>query len=395
MKKGIKIADLRSAIIILCLWFSAFASLYSDTANKIALYIALPIAFCLCLIQQKRAIDNKYFKILLALIIWIFFSYLWAQYKDTAIVQLKQLLGTFILAYIYKISSQDVKVTPYLYITYIVLFISACIYARNNILIEMVSETDRLDDDKLNANTLAYFLFYATFALFELKRFVKNRLANGLLEISFMLMIPVTFIIAILTASRQVLIIQIPLIVILLYLRYIHGTKLFTKVVFSIVATVSIIMAVPYVSKVYEDSYLKTRNEIELNEDGRFILLKDAIDVGNKNFPLGVGPANYIHYSPNKLISHNTYTELYANEGIVGLGLYLWLILVFIKRQWNRYRLSRDKQYLIFFIFGIIYTIDGLFFVFYPHLWLMGFFILVASHSEAYYRELSIIKLHK
>ena len=42
---------------------------------------------------------------------------------------------------------------------------------------------------------------------------------------------------------------------------------------------------------------------------------------------------------------------------------------------------------LVFLLFGIIYAIDGFFYVFYPYLWLMGVFILVASYSEVYYNN--------
>ena len=390
MRNGININDIRNFIIILCLWFAAFASLYSDTANTIALYVVLPIAFCLCFFQQGRIAKYKYLNILIALILWILFSYIWAQYKEAAATQLKQLFGTLILAYIYTTTSQNIRLTPYLYITYIILFAGACVYAQKYILINMVSETDRLDDEKLNANTLAYFLFYATFAFFELKRFVNNGFARRFIEVCFILMIPLTFIVALLTASRQVLIIQIPLITILFYIRYIRKTKTITKIIFFIVAFTGVLLVAPYVSDIYEDSYLKTRNEIDINEDGRTLLLKNAINVGNEYFPFGVGPANYMFYSPNGLFSHNTYAELYANEGIVGLCLYLWLVILFVRRQWKRYWASHDKQYLIFFVFGIIYMADGFFYVFYPHLWLMGFFMLVASHSEVYYIEQTI-----
>jgi O-antigen ligase len=198
-------------------------------------------------------------------------------------------------------------------------------------------------------------------------------------------MIPVTFIVALLTASRQVLIIQIPLITILLYIRYLRKTKIITKIIFLVVAFTGVLLAAPYISDIYEDSYLKTRNEMDIRDDGRMVLLKDAIDVGNRYFPIGVGPGNYIFYSQNRLFSHNTYTELYANEGVIGLWLYVWMVLLFIKRQWHRYKTSYDKQYLVFLVFGIIYIFDGFFYVFYPHLWLMGMFMLVAGHSETYY----------
>lgn len=372
-------------IIILCIWFAALTNLYLISANKIALYIIIPFALCLSIVNYGFVTKNKYQNILTALIVWIFISYIWAEYKIAAENELKQLVGTFAVAYVYTAVSQNIKRIPYLYVTYIILFVGACIYAKNNILLDMVSDTDRLTDDTLNANTLAYFLFYVTFTIYVLRNFSTKWIFKKLLSIGFVLMIPLTFIVALLTASRQVLIIQIPLISILLYLRYIKDTRFLTKVTCIILIGISAIVAAPYVSKVYDDSYLKTRNEMDISDDGRVVLLKDAIDVGNRHFPIGVGPGNYIFYSPNRLFSHNTYTELYANEGIIGLWLYVWMILLFIKRQWSRYKTSRDSQYLVFLIFGIIYAFDGFFYVFYPHLWLMGMFMLVAGHSETYY----------
>ena len=387
MRKGRNFNNLRSFVIILCLWFSAFASLYSDSANSIALYVALPFAFCLSFFKQKSNLDSKYFAILTTLIIWIVISFAWAIYEGAALAQLKQLLGTFILAHIYTSLSREKRYIPYLYVTYIILFIGACIYAKNNILVDMVHETDRLDDEKLNANTLAYFLFYVTFTIFQLREHVNGVILKRVMELLFILTIPLSFMVAILTASRQVFIIQIPLISILLYFRYIKNYGIGRKVLSIAIIVAGLVIAWPYATKTYDESYLKTRNELEINEDSRMALLKSAISVGNQHFPLGVGPGNYIFYSPDKHFSHNSYAELYANEGVIGLILYLWLMCLFIKRQYKRYRESGDKQYAIFLLFGLVYAADGFFFVFYSHLWLMGMFMLVAGHSESYYRE--------
>lgn len=372
-------------LIILMIWYSAFASLWSDAANQVALYLVLPLATCLCFFQKGSMSPNKYFKILFALLIWIFISYLWAEHKLVAERQLKQILGTLILCFIYSTVSRNEKSIPYLYITYLILFIGAAIYAKQNIFETLDNENAQLDDKKLNANTLAYYMFYLTYAVYELRAFMKRKFAIRVTEILFLLTIPLTVAVAILTASRQVLIIQIPLIAILLYLRYIMNASLRNKFIFILMSIVCISYAAPKVAEIYDDSYLKTRNELSVKEDTRLVLLKDAFKVGMKHFPLGVGPGNYVYYSSTKNFSHNVYAELFVNEGIVGLFLYSWLIFLFIYRQYKRYKISKDKQYLVFLLFGIIYFIDGFFFVFYPYLWLMGIFILVASYSEIYY----------
>lgn len=374
-------------LVILMVWYSAFASLWSNAANQVALYVALPLATILCFFQKGAMSPNKYFKILFVLLVWIFISYFWAEHKMAAERQLKQILGTLILCYIYSIVSKNEKSIPYLYITYLILFVGAIIYAKQNILETMDKDTARLGDVKLNANTLAYYMLYLTYAVYELRTFMKRKLSIITTEVLFIFMIPLTIAVAILTASRQVLIIQIPLIAILLYLRYIMNAHLRNKLIFILIAIVCLSYGAPRVVEIYDDSYLKTRNELSVKDDTRLLLLKDAFMVGMQHFPFGVGPGNYVYYSPTKNFSHNVYAELFVNEGIVGLILYIWLILLFIFRQYKRFKIFKDKQYLVFLLFGIIYAIDGFFFVFYPYLWLMGVFILVASYSEIYYKN--------
>ena len=73
--------------------------------------------------------------------------------------------------------------------------------------------------------------------------------------------------------------------------------------------------------------------------------------------------------------------------GIIGLILYAALMMSFTIRQWKRYKRYDDKMYFYFFTFGLIYVLDGVFFVFYNAIWLISFFMLVAAHSETYYSE--------
>ena len=126
---------------------------------------------------------------------------------------------------------------------------------------------------------------------------------------------------------------------------------------------------------------------MDLGDDPRTSLLKNAISVGIQNFPLGIGCNNFQAISVTRQIAHNSYLEAFVDLGIIGLSLYSYLMGLFMYRQWKRYRKTKDKMYFIFFTFGLIYILDGVFFVFYNVLWLMSFFILVANHSELYYKE--------
>lgn len=372
-------------LIIASLWFAAFASLYSDAWNAIALYAVLPFAFIVSFVRNGfKLATNKYMLILTMLYLWCLLACLWATYIDNAIRHMSQILGTFILSYIFAVNVKDKKIIPWLYGTYIILFLSAWLYAQSHILINVEAERFRLGDDKLNANKMAYYLFYVTFLVYMLGEITSEAFVRTLWKYLFWLMIPLTFVTALLTASRQVLIIQIPLISVLLYLRYIKNRGLFRKSFFVLFIIVAVIAISPYVIQQYSDSYLAERSEREVGEDARITLLFDAIQVGWEHFPLGVGPGNYGKFSYSGSFSHNSFAELWATVGIVGVSLYCYLMFLFVKRQWSRYRNFQNKKFFVFFIFGLIYILDGFFYVFHNGVWLMAFFILVASHSEEF-----------
>jgi O-antigen ligase len=256
-------------------------------------------------------------------------------------------------------------------------------YAYNNIFNVIELGVERINDEKLNSNTLAYHTFYATFAIYMLGEICFNR--KTIYDILFILMLPLSFFTAIYTASRQVLIIQLPLISILLYIRYLKNNAIEKKFQFGFIAILIGLTVLPFVIEKYDNSYLKERNEINIEDDSRTKLAKDALKVGFEYFPLGVGPGNYVVHSYNKHFSHNTYTELFANEGIVGLIIYLVIVIGFVIEQWKIYRMYDDDIPLAFFWVGVFFIIDGFFYSFYQHLWLISFLILITTHSRTYY----------
>lgn len=288
----------------------------------------------------------------------------------------------FVIIY-YGSNARKPNIVPWLYGVYILVFISSIYYGLTNILNASYDiGSDRLNDDNLNANTLAYFLLYSTFAIFILADVVPKKLLSRLFRIGFWLMIPVAFFVAIFTASRQILLTSIPLTLLLFFVRYIKGSGrkyiLHTLIVIAVAGS----FIVPKFLDIYDNSFLKKRTELDLNEDSRTLLLKDAISVGLENPIVGVGPGNYVMYSYNKHFSHCSYTELFANSGFLALILYAGLILTFMKKQFKRYVFHKDAIYLTFIVFGLIFIVDNMFFVFYNNLWLISFFILVSAHSD-------------
>lgn len=246
---------------------------------------------------------------------------------------------------------------------------------------------DRINDSQLNANMVAYHTIYLTYSIYVIPEIIEHEKVKRWTEYSFFLILPFSFIVAFLTGSRQVLLIQIPLFFLLLATRYysqLKRAKFFLVALFAF-AAVSF-FAINKGKEIYENSFLATRYE-KTETSTRPAILADAIKVGCEHPVLGVGPGNYVKFSFDGHFSHCTYTELFANCGIFAFLFYVYMLWVFIKKQYQYYRETKDKLFLSFLVFGLIFAFDNIFYVFYYKLWLISFFFLVASHSEYYYRE--------
>lgn len=384
-----------SIIIILLLYFSALAS-FNDSLNVIALYVALPIAFLISFMQELKIKVNVYLGILLLLYLWVLFTTLFSVNIDISIGQLKQILGCILLCYVLSTQVKNPKLVIWLYLVYVVLYISTMEYAVNNIMSTMIElgGRERVNDDKLNANTIAYFTFFLTFVVFILGEILKSYKLKRIFQLLFFATIPLSFWVAIITASRQVLILQVPLILVLLYLRYVKYGGVKSKFFIITVFVILFIYSAGYVINEYEGSFLAKRSEVAITDDNRFLLVKESIEIGLNNLFVGVGPACVKFFTTEKAFAHNTFLELFAGTGIVGMIIYIRLIWVYFSNQIRRYKYTKDKMFMYFIIFGCFYLLDQIFFSFYNSLWLIGFFILVASHSEMYYnvKDQKIIK---
>ena len=200
-------------------------------------------------------------------------------------------------------------------------------------------------------------------------------------------MLPFSLLVSLLTASRQVLLIQIPLYGMLIYIKYIKTVSARKKMAFLVLTMLVAVALSGTIYNIYDNSLLKARADTDVGDDPRMELVRQAIEVTVTHFPLGIGSSNFQAVSETRQIAHNSYLEASADLGIIGFSLYVALMAVFIIRQWKRYKSTNDKMYFVFFTLGIIYTLDGVFFVFYNAIWLISFYMLVAAHSETYYKR--------
>ena len=248
--------DIIGYTTILCLYFAAFASLYSDSANTVGLYVAMPLAFVLSTPINKGFHTNIYEKILFALFAWDCIAYLWADDKELAANELHMILGAFMLVYVLSILARDEKKIPWLYGVYIILYLSAWNYAIHNILNIMSSAIDRLNDEKLNANTLAYYTFYISYLTFMLAEITQKKLFKRIWTWGFWLMLPFSFLVSLLTASRQVLLIQIPLYGMLIYIKYIKTVSARKKMAFLVLTMLVAVALSGTIYNIYDNSLL-------------------------------------------------------------------------------------------------------------------------------------------
>lgn len=374
--------------LFVALCFCASVNLFSESLNRIALYVILPVSFVLTFLSHKKIKVNYYENMLLLLCGWAFVSSLWAAYPEAAFRELHQLLGVVLLTYIFSANSKDNKPIKLWYFIFIVLLVNCWAYANNNILTTYTgyNSEERMNDSTLDANTFSYYTVFCTFIIYLYGDIAKSSKLRKLLKMAFWMMLPISFITALLTASRQMLIIQFPFCFLLIYFRYINHRQASSRIAFFMIVFLAIAILGSSLISAYENSFLYTRTQIDLDEDSRTKLLQDAFKVGLNHFPLGVGAGNYLEYSFNKHFSHNTYLELWANLGVVGLLIFLKMLYRFISTQYKRYKKTRDKVFLAFLTFGVAFCFQNIFYSFYTGMWLMGFFILVASHSEIYYK---------
>lgn len=375
-------------LAISALLFFALASYALEGMQRTALWIAIPTATVFSFLLYPDLKLNVYMKLQFALYLWIAFTAVFAFNQTIATNQVRRIIVCFMSIYSFNQLARKQGLVKWLYVVYIVFYLSMLYYARTHILdVDFDYTEDRMDDEKLNANMIAYFTFFTTYIVFILAEMVKNKWTRRICLTLFLISPVWSFIAAILTSSRQIIVIQIPLVLILFYIRYLRGQSHTRKFLFVLVGFIAGLFLIQKGLNVYEGSYLSHRNESSLADDTRIRLILDAAEVGITHPIVGVGPGCFGKYKYGRSFSHCNYAELFANSGILALVLCVAMYWIFIKTQWKRYKKTKDRIILTFLVFGLVYALDNVFYVYYTNTWLMSFFFLVAMHSDNYYRD--------
>ena len=372
--------------IVSLILFSASVSLM-PVLNFYALFILLPLLFIYNLLFFNPFTGSKSIRLLTVLFIWIVISFLFAENKALGIKNIQEIFGGIILCYIMYSLTRNKRYLPWLYLSFVLYYASLWVFVYQKGLLLIDFQSQRLNDDMLNANTLAYFNFYNLIAIFMLGEIVKNSTLKNILEIVYFAMIILTPIVSVVASSRQILYTTVPLSIIFLIYRYGIRFSLRRVVRISILLIIGFFIYENYLVDFFSNSFLQARLEESVGDDPRAVALKEALVVGAMHPVFGVGPANFTFYSSDNIFSHNSYSELFATSGLLSMILYLWIIIKFLRDQISRFTNTKSKIFLYFFIIGIFWAFANVFYVYYHNLWLLSFLFLLIGHSDMYYNS--------
>jgi len=375
--------DWVSSLCILSIFVYAISNFEHDL-QKIALWFLLPLSTICVFFKIGNICPGVFLKLLLSIFVWSAITSFVAKYPEAANEIMFRFVAVYMFCYILTYLASSFKSSYLVSLAYIVFYINCIIYAQTHILAVAgpIGDNFRLGDEKLNANVFGYFSFFTTFIVYHLGIVSSTKFVRRIWRIMFLGLIPLTFVIAFLTASRQIVILQIPYFAVLLIYRYWKKGNLLSR--FCLVAAVFafIIFAATDMAETYNKSNLAARSETKIKDDPRSILVGEAISVGLDNPLFGVGPNNFKYYSQERAFAHNSYLELLADSGVVAFLLYCILIFKFIKLEYVNWKTYKNDASFNALVFSILYSFDQIFYVFYFNPWLMGIMFFIVSFKK-------------
>ena len=151
------------------------------------------------------------------------------------------------------------------------------------------------------------------------------------------------------------------------------------KLIRGIVIAVALLFTSLQLVKIYQGSRIQNRVVQTSNaKDSREILFKEGLETFTNNPIFGVGLGQFPFYSKYHLFTHNSYTEILAEQGILGAVLLFSLFLIPTYHSYINFK--RDPKnpiyrfYLLFFIVFILYNNA---YVFYKFPFSMMYFFLI------------------
>ncbi len=344
-------------------------------------------------IKEEKRINFELVTLFGIIVISLFSIYYYVNFESLT-RNFSIIIGAFICAFIPTSLNRNSNYENFFHYGFIISIIILIIimYINGNLdLTNFASNAGRRDRFLLNANFYSYISYFANISLFYL--YLKNK--NKLLLIA-LIVLPIFFIIVSFTTQSRsgilfILFINVTFWLIINQNNY-RGLKGKFKIIF---ISISLILLSFQFINIYSNSQVKNRVSNTV-VDSREVLVKEAINVFIENPIFGVGLGQFPYYNTYGLFSHNSYTEIMSEHGIIGLILLLILFLnPFFKSLKNfKHNISdpRIKLNVLFFFTFLLYNNA---YVFYKATYAMMYFFLIISIQNNFNQKNHNIKSQK
>ena len=391
-KKELKVLDVL-VIVLLHLYLFFFLPIFRTLVVQPSILVSIIFLFSIVKEKGFSFFKNETIKFFFIFFLWTSFCSILASNTDVAVKTQGKLLVVFFLMYIvYEFARKSIKHVFVIYIIYIALIplltygvikddgIGALLNAKQ---VSLRSKSD--EEWVLDPNTLGYFVFFGVNFAFIIFNFVKKTLLN---KIILGLLVILSFFLVLYSASRGAFVIFIVLTLLALGVLAL-GKKLDQKgYLFIYLIFIAIIgtLSVGIIQNLIQDSALEQRLQQDDEESTRSSHIKEAFNVGLNNPILGVGGGNYA-YVPRSFeqgsFSHCSYTEAFANYGIFGLALLIFLYFKYFQllRKCFKNKAIQEKEVLYYLgIFLVCFVVYNWFYVTYLTIEFMGAYIAAYVH---------------
>ncbi len=137
-----------------------------------------------------------------------------------------------------------------------------------------------------------------------------------------------------------------------MFLIFLRSRKLFL-VVLAIAFLMFATRAEYYIEHIWEDAIHYDSNRFEIWQ----VIIFD-LTLTKTNFLLGAGPAGYLpfyetYYPGNAWVSHNNYVDIFAEIGLIGFSVFLWMLFTIFREGW-RQRFTMPTNFLKGFNYGVL-----------------------------------------
>ncbi len=380
---------------LILFYLSILIPIYGLVQIQPAIVISMVFFVLVVSTRNKQFLKHSSIKILIGFFVWSVFSSLFAENLDAAVKTEGKLLVvimfTSILSYIATKSVQHVFLVYKGYIA-VLIFLFALSFATDDISPFSGTENNSIrnkssDEWLMDPNTFGYYIFFALSFAFMLYTVYKPTLTS---KVKLILLILFSFTLIVYTASRGGYIVFL-VVVVLNAIAYFFQSSLknfrVLLLYFILVVVAGQVLSSSY-SALIKDSYLEQRFEEdkENEESPRKLHILEATKVGITHPFLGVGGGNYAHVPRNfeqGSFSHCSFTEAFANYGLLGLIFLLILYVDFGKRiilLYNDKFLKDKRPVIIIAIFFISYIIYNFFYVTYLTPEFMGAYTAAYIH---------------